>query len=154
MSKITENLVGNKAVAKHSPGPWVWRFSPGDTGGFGHSGYDLEREAGTWESCPSHCTWQDGDPHSRGTKNTPNAHEHFHCETILSSYGYDADSVIIENPFDRSLIAAAPDLLEAAEALLGLIERMPNASAILSPGTKGAVFAEQARAAIASAQAE
>ena len=50
--------------------------------------------------------------------------------------------------------AQAPAMAACLRDLLGLIERMPNATAILTPGTTGATYAATARALLAEIEGE
>lgn len=101
----------------HTPGPWEWYDDPGEPGGWGHAGPTLVAAKGVWRPCEHYCQWVEGDPHSRGKSGTP-GHEHYATETVLTSHGYDADSVIVDNEADKALIAAAPDLLDALRQIV------------------------------------
>jgi hypothetical protein len=111
-----------------SPGPWVWVDNGFEDDppeklidhGWQHQGPDLVR-LGDWSKCFYCCQWADGVDTSRGKQGTP-GHEHRAREAVVSSWGYDADGLIVKRA-DAVFIARArediPKLIAEVRRLKG-----------------------------------
>ena len=105
-------------MSEHTPGPWHWRLAEN---GQGSDETSLVGSPDEWVKCDYFCFgWPpEGSEASRGPLHTP-GHEHNHAPTVLSGIGWHGSgdlSIDTDSP-DARLIASAPELLSALEAVL------------------------------------
>lgn len=128
----------------HTPGPWHWRIAEN---GEGAEETTLVGSPDEWKRCEYFCFgWPEGGSEcSRGPLGEP-GHEHNMAPTVLSAAGWHGSGDLVVDPrgADAGLIAAAPDLLEACQAM----DAHYSASLDHQPS-----YVRLARAAIAKAEA-
>ena len=90
-----------------TPGPWKWWNLEGVDQGWSDNGPNLETVTDEWEVCTYFCTWKEPDDNHRGEMGKP-GHEHRNSETVISSWGHDANGINIERADAEFIVGHDP----------------------------------------------